>query len=85
MFDENEALRHAILALSALYLLDYRPKDEIRQLVNTHYRKAVMLLSRDMKDLDSQAVAKGDDTIATLICLNMIDVSFSVAVPDGNC
>jgi Fungal specific transcription factor domain len=74
MFDASASLRHAILALSAIYILDYKPKDDLRRLANKHYRAAVTLLSRDMENPLSQRIGKGDDIIAAIACLNMIDV-----------
>lgn len=73
--DKNEAVKHAVLALSAAYVLDYKPIPAIQARANYHYKMAVELLDKAMRDPTSHEVGKDDAIIAALIMLLSNDVS----------
>jgi hypothetical protein len=74
MISGSDVFKHALLALSCTYILDYKPDEGLRLAGNKHYKKAVTLLSQKLKDPQEQAVGKADDLIAAISLLNMADV-----------
>jgi hypothetical protein len=76
MFSSSPILQNAIFALSAIYILDYRPTEELRLWANRYYKATVLQLSQALNSgLNGRTIpGQGDDIIAALATLNMIDV-----------
>jgi Fungal specific transcription factor domain len=74
MLSGSPVFKHALLSLSCTYILDYNPDERIREAGNQHYKKAVTLLSRLLRDPRTQGIAKADDVIGAISLLNMHDV-----------
>ncbi|ROT36574.1 hypothetical protein SODALDRAFT_282398 [Sodiomyces alkalinus F11] len=74
MGDGNACVRHAILALSSTYVLDYKPDEKIRQASNAYYERAVTLLTDALKDERELRPGGSEGTVAAIALLNMMDV-----------
>ncbi|KAL2756035.1 hypothetical protein ACRALDRAFT_2103886, partial [Sodiomyces alcalophilus JCM 7366] len=72
--DGNACVRHAMLALSSTYVLDYKPDEKIRQASNAHYERAVTLLSDALKDQRELRPGGSVGTVAAIALLDMLDV-----------
>jgi hypothetical protein len=72
--DGNECVKHALLASTAAYVLDYIPRESLQRRANYHYRRAVDLLSQALRDRAAQEVGKEDTIIAALLLLSCDDV-----------
>ncbi|KAE9378263.1 hypothetical protein N431DRAFT_461797 [Stipitochalara longipes BDJ] len=72
--DKNELVSHAVLALAAAYVLDYRPIPKLQNRANFHYKKAVELMGDALRDPQSQEVGKDDPIVSALILLLSDDV-----------
>jgi hypothetical protein len=68
-------VNHAVLALSAAYILDYKPIPAIQARANYHYKQAVDLVDQALRNPKSHEVGKDDAIIAALIMLLSNDVS----------
>lgn len=67
-------MKHAILALSASYVLDYRRNEILEMRANFHHMKAVMLLSEELKNKENYTPGKEAALISTLILLSHIEL-----------
>lgn len=74
MFSSNPMVRHALLSLAGIYVVDYIQSEDIRVRTNKHYAQAVKLLEQDYKDPEKQRGANGDALVAAITLLNMHDV-----------
>lgn len=70
----SECVKHALLALAAGYVLDYQPSEKLQTRANFHYRRAVDLLGRALRDAETHEVGKEDAVIGALVLLNCDDV-----------
>ncbi|OLN86272.1 hypothetical protein CCHL11_04070, partial [Colletotrichum chlorophyti] len=72
----ESGVRHAILALSATYVLDYQPKKSIRRAALEHYKKAVIILDLALREarVNTPSEAEADALVSVITLLNMIDV-----------
>ncbi|KAK5659444.1 hypothetical protein OQA88_645 [Cercophora sp. LCS_1] len=64
---KDECVRHALLAFSTAYALDYQPGETLRRYANTHYAEAVRLLDQSLRNKDSYSAGKEDGVIAATI------------------
>lgn len=74
MFSSNPMVKHALLSLAGIYVVDYVQSEDIRVRTNKHYAEAVKLLEQDYKDPEKQRGANGDALVAAITLLNMHDV-----------
>ncbi|KAK1994997.1 hypothetical protein LX36DRAFT_583312 [Colletotrichum falcatum] len=76
MASQDSCVRSAILALAGTYVLDYQPRERIRQIAQSHYKNAVILLSMALREARNQLPAdnEADCMVAAMGILNMIDV-----------
>ncbi|KAF2970095.1 hypothetical protein GQX73_g3416 [Xylaria multiplex] len=61
--DGDDCARHAALAFSAGYMLDYAPNERFRIRANFHYKRASELLTLALKDPTIYEIGKGDAII----------------------
>jgi Fungal specific transcription factor domain len=66
MAEEDECIKHALLAFAAGYALELRPSEEVRQRANMHYRKASELLTEKLADPSNLEMGKEDVVVAAL-------------------
>ncbi|KAK4141811.1 uncharacterized protein C8A04DRAFT_30656 [Dichotomopilus funicola] len=66
---KHACTRHALLALSASYVLDYEPTEEIRMRANRHYYTAVKLLEDALNSETTYAVGQDDGVVAAMILI----------------
>ena len=71
----DSCVKHALLAFTAAYVLDYLPTEQLRSRANTHYKKAANLLSDALSRSENIEVGKGDSLVAAAILLFSDDVS----------
>jgi len=76
MADKDECVSHSLLALAAAYVLDYKPIPEIQARANHHYKRAVDLIGRAMRNQKFREVGKDDAVVGALILLLSDDVSY---------
>ncbi|KAK2044182.1 hypothetical protein LZ31DRAFT_466863 [Colletotrichum somersetense] len=76
MASQDSCVRSAILALAGTYVLDYQPRERIRQIAQSHYKNAVILLSMALREARNQlpTESEADCMVAAMGILNMIDV-----------
>ncbi|KAK1976976.1 hypothetical protein LZ30DRAFT_602334 [Colletotrichum cereale] len=76
MASQDSCVKSAILALAGTYVLDYQPRERIRQITQNHYKNAVILLSMALRDVRNQLPTdnEADCMVAAMGILNMIDV-----------
>ncbi|KAH8810705.1 fungal-specific transcription factor domain-containing protein [Xylogone sp. PMI_703] len=63
----NECVKHAVLALSATYILDYSREDHVKTRANFHWRRAVHLLTQELNDEGTCHPGKEDTVVAALV------------------
>lgn len=73
----SEFVKHALLALSATYVLDYQPTEAMQSRANLHFKRAVDLLGEALREPTVQEVGKEDAVIGALTLLSLDDVSIS--------
>lgn len=71
---DDDCVKHALLAFTAAYVLDYLPTEQLRSRANCHYKKAVNLLSDALSKSENLEVGKGDSLVAASILLFSDDV-----------
>ncbi|KXH59409.1 hypothetical protein CSAL01_08662 [Colletotrichum salicis] len=74
---DSSCVKHAMLALAGTYVLDYQPEESIRQVVNAHYKRAVLLMTMALREEarnPSSTEHESNSLIAAVTLLNMIDV-----------
>ncbi|OBR09270.1 hypothetical protein CH63R_08035 [Colletotrichum higginsianum IMI 349063] len=76
MASKDSCVRSAILALAGTYVLDYQPRERIRQVAQRHYKTAVILLNMALRDARKQLPTENEANcmVAAIALLNMIDV-----------
>ncbi|GKT46568.1 uncharacterized protein ColSpa_06749 [Colletotrichum spaethianum] len=76
MASKDSCVKSAILALAGTYVLDYQPRERIRQIAQRHYKNAVILLNLALRDIRDQLPSdnEADCMVAAMCLLNMIDV-----------
>ncbi|KAH6634685.1 fungal-specific transcription factor domain-containing protein [Chaetomium sp. MPI-SDFR-AT-0129] len=66
---KHACARHALLALSASYVLDYEPTEEMRMRANRHYSTAVKLLEDALNSETTYAIGQDDGVVAAMILI----------------
>ncbi|KAL8928156.1 MAG: hypothetical protein Q9208_001866 [Pyrenodesmia sp. 3 TL-2023] len=74
MAASNHCVKHALLALSATYVLDYHPSKELEQVANMHHKRAVMLLSQALNSEKTYTPDGEDAVVAALALMGHNDV-----------
>jgi hypothetical protein len=76
MAQTSALVRHAILALSATYIMDFQTSPELESRAQYHYDMAVNLLGQEINTLDNYNPGKGDAMVAALMLMSHNDVCF---------
>jgi hypothetical protein len=71
---KDDCVRQALFAFSTAYILDYEPSDEMRIRANRHYRAAVQLLERSLKNEATYDVGREDSVVVAIILILSNDV-----------
>lgn len=66
VIDSDECARHAALAFSAGYLLDYLPSEKLRVRANFHYKRATELLTLALSDPSLHMFGHEDGVVTAL-------------------
>lgn len=74
MISENACVRHSVLALASLYILDFVPEKKIQDRANSHIKKAAELLSAGLEDPDRHLPGKEESLVASLMLLIADDI-----------
>lgn len=78
--DGNECAKHALLASTAAYILDYQPKNQqLRVRANAHYRRAADLLSKGFRGPEIRDIGKEEAIVTAVLFLVCDDVSVSIS------
>jgi hypothetical protein len=78
MAESDECVKHALLALTAGYALDYHPTEKLRQRANFHYQRASDLLSQKLANPAIHEVGKEDAVVGALRLMWCDDVSRAI-------
>ena len=70
----SPAVRHAVFALAATYILDYEPLERLVQIADRHHQRAVRLLGEQLRNPDNYAPGNEDSLLATIFLLSHDDV-----------
>jgi hypothetical protein len=73
--DYDECARHAALAFSAGYMLDYAPSERLRVRANYHYKRASELLTLALKRPSTYMPGNEDAVVTAIELLYCDDVS----------
>ncbi|EFR05452.1 hypothetical protein MGYG_08464 [Nannizzia gypsea CBS 118893] len=73
MAQHDQCVKHAVVALSGSYLLDYNPQRNLRDRVNYHYDKAKEMISVALRSRQNQAIGQGDNLVAAIMLLLVDD------------
>ncbi|KAM5464524.1 hypothetical protein MferCBS49748_005408 [Microsporum ferrugineum] len=73
MAQEDPSVKHALLALSGSYWLDYNSQPSLRERVNYNYDQAKEMISVALRKPQTQAIGQGDNLIATIVLLVVDD------------
>ncbi|KAK2735816.1 hypothetical protein FQN57_001093 [Myotisia sp. PD_48] len=73
MAQDDECVKHALLALSGSYILDYKPNETLKGLVNSHYRKATNLITNALHKPETFTTGQGDNLIAAIVLMLVDD------------
>ena len=76
MAEKDLCVRHALLALSGSYILDYKSDDKLRERVNRNYTQATTMITDALTKPETHEVGKGDNIVAAIILLIVDDVSY---------
>lgn len=63
---KSDCVKHAILALAATYVLDYSPGEYLRSRANLHWKRAVHLLTRELKISEACKPGKENAVLAAM-------------------
>jgi len=75
MAESEPCVKHALLALSGSYVLDFSRSDKLRQLTNYHYATASKMISEGLARPQSHAVSNSNAIIAAVVLMEVDDVS----------
>lgn len=75
MAEADECVKHALLALTGAYVLDYIPSTQLLERTNRHYRDAVTLITNALAQQKTHEIGKGDSIISAILLLSTDDVS----------
>jgi Fungal specific transcription factor domain len=74
MAESDPCVKHALLALSGSYLLDYCPNEGLRTITNQHYSSASKLISECIARPMCYDVGNSDATVAAVVLMEVEDV-----------
>lgn len=80
MAANNRFVKHTLLALAATYVLDYCPTEGMQARANLHFKIAVDLLDRALREPNVQDVGKEDAVVSALTMLSLDDVRKSISL-----
>lgn len=80
MAASNHCVKHALLALSTTYVLDYHPSKELEKVANMHHKRAVILLSQALNNEETYIPGNEDAVVGALALMSQNDVTF---LPSG--
>lgn len=72
--EKSECVKHAMLSLSAGYVLDYAPSPKLKKRANHHHRRAVMLLGLELNKPENYELGKEEPLLMALSLLNHEDI-----------
>jgi hypothetical protein len=75
MAEKSRCVMSALLALSATYILDFQPSEQLERVANWHHREAVRLLGEELNNQKTYQPGNEDAVIGTIVLLNQDDVS----------
>jgi len=67
---KSEFVKHAILSLSATYLLDYRRTPELMKRAHFHHLRAIWMFGNELKKLDNYIPEKEAAIVAAMMTFN---------------
>ncbi|OAL73298.1 hypothetical protein A7D00_3073 [Trichophyton violaceum] len=73
MAQHDECVKHAVVALSGSYLLDYNSQQGLRDRVNYHYDQAKHMISVALRSRQNQDIGQGDNLVAAIMLLLVDD------------
>ncbi|EGD94244.1 hypothetical protein TESG_01765 [Trichophyton tonsurans CBS 112818] len=73
MAQHDECVKHAVVALSGSYLLDYNSQQGLRDRVNYHYDQAKQMISVALRSRQNQDIGQGDNLVAAIMLLLVDD------------
>lgn len=82
MAQHDECVKHAVVALSGSYLLDYNSQQGLRDRVNYHYDQAKQMISVALRSRQNQDIGQGDNLVAAIMLLLVDDVSCQIFLSD---
>lgn len=82
MAQHDECVKHAVVALSGSYLLDYNSQQGLRDRVNYHYDQAKQMISVALRSRQNQDIGQGDNLVAAIMLLLVDDVSYQTFLSD---
>ena len=74
MAASNHCVKHALLALSATYVLDYHPSKELEKVANMHHKRAVILLGQALNNEKTYSPGGEDAVVGALVLMSQNDV-----------
>ena len=77
MAERSPLIQHAILSLSATYILDFKQHDRLIERANHHHLQAVYLLDNQLKEASVYEPGKEVGTVAALYIMAHNEVSSS--------
>ena len=75
MAEKSECVKHALLSLSASYVLDYTPAPNLKERATLHHRRAVELLDLELRKEETYQPSGGEAAVCALAILSQEDVS----------
>lgn len=75
MAHQNVLVKHALLAVTATYYLDYHPSEQVERFAQRHHWFAVELLGRELNKAHTYTPGNEEIILATVTLLNQDDVS----------
>ncbi|KAL1801730.1 hypothetical protein ACET3X_002072 [Alternaria dauci] len=64
---KSDCVKHAILALAATYILDYSGEEKVKASANLHWKRAVLLLDKELQDTERCKPGKENAVIAAML------------------
>ncbi|KAG7288721.1 hypothetical protein NEMBOFW57_005077 [Staphylotrichum longicolle] len=71
---KDPCARHALLAFSTAYVLDFQPTEAMRLRANDHYRNAVRLLGQALQQQETYRAGSEDGIVAAMILIYSNDI-----------
>jgi hypothetical protein len=74
---KSDCVKHALLSLTASYVLDYTPSENLMKRASYHHKKATLLLGLELNKPENYEPGKEEPLLIALSLLNHEDVSLS--------